>query len=237
MEFTKRIDAFIKLGKYLDIVAEVYESNNDVSTYLEWEQAIQTLEKAKNENGWFTANSIIFALKSWAKALTEDNLLQWTSNYDFPPKTTPLTIAVIMAGNIPLVGFHDFLSILISGNKITVKLSSNDKVLLPFIADFLINQEPEFENLIHFSEEKLHEFDAVIATGSDNSARYFEYYFKKYPHIIRKNRNSVAVLDGTESKEELTLLANDIFLYFGLGCRNVSKLYVPENYNFNNFFE
>lgn len=237
MEFKKRIDAFIKLGNYLNTVAEVYESNNGHSTSSDWGQAIQTLEKAKNENGWFTANSITFALKSWANALTEHNLSQWTSKYDFPSKTNPKTIAVIMAGNIPLVGFHDFLSVLISGHKIIVKLSSNDKVLLPFIANFLIGQEPSFENFILFTEERLNKFDAVIATGSDNTARYFDYYFQKYPHIIRKNRNSVAVLDGTESNEELALLADDIFLYFGLGCRNVSKLYVPEDYNFKNFFE
>jgi len=237
MEFKKRIDAFITLGKYLNTLADAYESTDDKPTSSSWGQAIQTLQRAKVENSWFTTNNITYALRSWAQALTEDNLLAWTSRYQFPSQTTPKTVSVIMAGNIPLVGFHDFLSVLISGNKITVKLSSNDRILLPFIANFLIQQDPEFENLIHFTEEKLDKFDAVIATGSDNTARYFDYYFKKYPHIIRKNRNSVAVLDGTESSEDLALLANDIFLYFGLGCRNVSKLYVPENYNFKDFFE
>lgn len=236
MEFKKRIEAFVTLGKYLNKLANVYELNDEEITSSGWNQAKLTLQKAKNKNSWFTADSISFALKSWAKALTEESLLQWTSAYNFKDKP-PKTVAIIMAGNIPLVGFHDFLSVLISGNKVNAKLSSNDNVLLPFIANFLIQQEPDFEERIHFSEDKLEKFDAVIATGSDNTSRYFEYYFKKYPHIIRKNRNSVAVLNGNESVETLKLLANDIFLYFGLGCRNVSKLYVPENYNFKDFFE
>src|SRR5690554_1974844 len=140
MEFKKRFDAFIKLGNYLNTVAEVYESNNGHSTSSDWGQAIQTLEKAKNENGWFTANSITFALKSWANALTEHNLSQWTSKYDFPSKTNPKTIAVIMAGNIRLFCSHDLLSALIFGHKMIVKLCSSDKDLLPFIANLLIGQ-------------------------------------------------------------------------------------------------
>jgi hypothetical protein len=142
-----------------------------------------------------------------------------------------------MAGNIPLVGFHDFLSVLISGNKALVKLSSNDTILLPYLTKVLFSIEPEFEDLIEFTDEKFIDFDGVIATGSNNTARYFEYYFGKYPNIIRKNRNSVAVLTGNESTEQLELLANDIFRYFGLGCRNVSKIYIPEDYNFDPFFK
>ncbi len=142
-----------------------------------------------------------------------------------------------MAGNIPLVGFHDFLSVLISGHKVLVKQSSNDKQLLPVIAGFLMNIAPEFENRIRFTEERLTDFDAVIATGSNNTAGYFEYYFKGKPNIIRKNRNSVAILTGKESKEELEALGEDVFRYFGLGCRNVSKLYVPKEYDFESFFK
>src|SRR5690606_12182167 len=139
--------------------------------------------------------------------------------------TPSKTVAIILAGNIPLVGFHDFLSVLLTGNKVLAKLSSNDRVLLPYLAEILISFEGEFNGYISFSEEKLTDFDAVIATSSNNTARYFEYYFGKYPHINRKNRNSVAVLTGNESEEELVKLADDIFRYFGLGCRNVSKLY------------
>ena len=141
-----------------------------------------------------------------------------------------------MAGNIPLVGFHDFLSVLISGHSVLVKQSSNDKNLLPFLAKYLEYVETTFKGKITFTEEKLTDFDAVIATGSNNTARYFEHYFKGKPSIIRKNRNSVAVLTNNESDKELTNLSNDIFQYFGLGCRSVSKLFVPEGYDFNAFF-
>ncbi|MFN2262367.1 MAG: acyl-CoA reductase, partial [Psychroflexus sp.] len=114
---------------------------------------------------------------------------------------------------------------------------SNDKVLLPFLAEALIEIEPEFQNKIRFTENKLENFDAVIATGSNNTARYFEYYFKNKPNIIRKNRNSVAVLSGRETKNELKTLGEDVFRYFGLGCRNISKLFVPKIYKFDTFFE
>ncbi|WP_347372638.1 acyl-CoA reductase [Aequorivita sp. Q41] len=225
MQLKQRINAFTQLGKFL------LEINNEKDTEINL-----VLKRAENENGWFTQENINFALNSWSKALTETNLQHWFSSYSFA-ESQPKTIAVIMAGNIPLVGFHDFLSVLISGNKILAKLSSNDKTLLPFLASQLIKIEPEFKNYIEFTEGKLENFDAVIATGSNNTARYFEYYFGKYPNIIRKNRNSVAVLTGNETKEELKNLADDIFRYFGLGCRNVSKLYIPEKYDFEPFFK
>jgi hypothetical protein len=142
-----------------------------------------------------------------------------------------------MAGNIPLVGFHDFLCALICNHNITVKQSSNDKHLLPFLMHYLIKLVPELKNTVAFLEGNLQGFDAVIATGSDNTARYFEYYFKDKPSIIRKNRNSLAILTGNESKEDLLQLSNDIFQYYGLGCRSVSKLFVPKNYNFEAFFK
>jgi hypothetical protein len=149
----------------------------------------------------------------------------------------PKTVGLILAGNIPLVGFHDFLSVVVSGHKVLVKTSSNDQKLLPFLANYLISVNSELENHIKFTERKLENFDAVIATGSNNTARYFEFYFKDKPSIIRKNRNSVAILTGNESHEDLVNLGEDIFRYFGLGCRNVSKLYVPKDYNFENFFK
>ncbi len=222
MQLIERINAFAKLGKFLKEIASENEQPN--------------LKKAEIENGWFTKENIKFSLNSWSEALSKKNLEQWISNYKIE-ETQPKTVAIIMAGNIPLVGFHDFISVLITGNKVLAKLSSNDKTLLPFLTQKLIEIEPNFKNYIEFTEGKLENFDAVIATGSNNTSKYFEYYFGKYPNIIRKNRNSVAVLTGTETEEELSQLANDIFQYFGLGCRNVSKLYVPENYNFENFFK
>lgn len=142
-----------------------------------------------------------------------------------------------MAGNIPLVGFHDFLSVLISGHQVLVKQSSNDKHLLPFLTKYLEYAHEEFKGTIHFTEQKLEGFDAVIATGSNNTARYFEYYFKGKPNIIRKNRNSVAVIQGNESETDFENLSEDVFRYFGLGCRSVSKLFVPKEFNFDNFFK
>ena len=141
-----------------------------------------------------------------------------------------------MAGNIPLVGFHDFLSVLISGHEVIAKLSSNDKHLLPFIAKYLEYVDKSLKGKITFTEEKLTDFDAIIATGSDNTARYFEYYFKDKPNIIRKSRNSAAVLTGDETVEDFESLSEDVFRYFGLGCRSVSKVFVPRDYNFDNFF-
>lgn len=232
MELKQRINALVSLGNFLDKIPTDNcneEAANEVQS---------VIAKAKAENGWFTVENIEFALHNWAEALSEENLKQWISKYDFANESkNEKTIAIIMAGNIPLVGFHDFLSVLITGNKVLAKLSSNDKTLLPFLAEKLIAIEPQFKNYIEFTEERLKDFDAVIATGSNNTSRYFEYYFGKYPHIIRKNRNSVAVLTGNETDEDLTLLADDIFRYFGLGCRNVSKLYVPEGYNFEKFFK
>lgn len=191
---------------------------------------------AGHKNGWFSEENIEYAIRTWGELLTAQNLNEWLCNYDFS-ESKRKTVALIMAGNIPLVGFHDFLSVLLSGHKAVVKLSSNDAVLLPFIASFLIEQMPSLKTEIEFTENKLEEFDAVIATGSDNTSRYFEHYFGHKPNVIRKNRNSVAILTGKESKEELEALGEDIFRYYGLGCRSVSKVFVPKNYKFDAFFE
>lgn len=210
----------MKLGEYLG------SSEADLSAIV---------DKASMHNGWFTQDNLSFALECWSTALSEENINSWISKYELKD-TEPKTIAVVMAGNIPLVGFHDFLSVLITGNRVKAKLSSSDTVLLPFIAEKLFEIEPGFRNKVDFTDDRLTGFDAVIATGSNNTARYFDYYFGKYPNIIRKNRNSVAVLSGDETQEQLEGLANDIFRYFGLGCRNVSKLFVPKEYNFDDFF-
>ncbi|WP_339701370.1 acyl-CoA reductase [uncultured Marixanthomonas sp.] len=237
MQLHQRINAFSALGKFLgQFSSETPVKKEDVlNNDAFFSEMQQKMHAAKHHNGWFTEDNLHFTFKSWAEALTEDNVNKWISKYTIP-ETEPKTVAIIMAGNIPLVGFHDFLSVLITGNKVLAKLSSNDKQLLPFLAEYLISVEPEFKSLIDFTEGRLTSFDAVIATGSDNTARYFEYYFSKYPNIIRKNRNSVAVLTGNETNEEMEFLADDIFRYFGLGCRNISKIYLPEDYDYDKFF-
>ncbi|MBL0743823.1 acyl-CoA reductase [Chryseolinea lacunae] len=215
MKVEERIVAFGELGRFL--------GNLD-------EETLQSLAlSARNENPWFTEESIRMAVSGITKFLTPESLRQWTSAYtlDHQPSRQ---IAVVMAGNIPLVGFHDFLCVLITGHSILIKKSSKDGVLISFLVKQLIEIEPRFESLISYGD-MLKGFDAIIATGSDNASRYFEYYFAKYPHIIRKNRTSVAVLRGNESEADLATLGIDVFTYFGLGCRNVSKLFVPEGYD------
>jgi hypothetical protein len=201
-----------------------------------YDEFISLVELSQSHNGWFTPEQVYFSIQSWGNTLTETNLNQWLSSYDFS-KITSKKVGLVLAGNIPLVGFHDFLSVLISGHDVLVKTSSNDQHLLKFLAKYLIAIQPELNSKITFVEGKLEGFDAVIATGSNNTARYFEFYFKDKPSIIRKNRNSVAVLYGTETLEDLVGLGEDIFRYFGLGCRNVSKLFVPKDYNFEAFFK
>ncbi len=225
------IGAFAELGRLLR-----HFDNDNSTSFGEWPEKLKNAtEKAHSQNSWFTMDNLHHAMHEWGQLLTEDGLNTWLKAYGHP-KNGNKTIGVIMAGNIPMVGFHDFICILLSGNKVLAKLSTNDNVLLPFMADFLVSVCPELANAIEFTQGKLEGFDAVIATGSDNTSRYFDYYFGKYPNIIRKNRNSVAVLTGTESQEDLTLLGEDIFRYFGLGCRSVSKLYVPAGYDFQQFF-
>ena len=215
MNIEDRIAAFEKLGNYLGAIDEV--------------EFKPLAEKARNENGWFTDQSIKQAFRGLEIFLNGNTLRQWTASYELTPQKKK-TVAVVMAGNIPLVGFHDFLAVLISGHSILMKNSSKDSVLLDHLTKKLTEIEPRFSALIGRAEQ-LRNFDAVIATGSDNSARYFHYYFSKYPHIIRKNRTSCAVLNGKETAAELIALGSDVFTYFGLGCRNVSKIFIPENYD------
>jgi hypothetical protein len=233
---------FVELGKFLSqfTLNEQVQFSNVHHNDLYFEKFKDLLALSQSHNGWFTPEQVYFAVESWAKALQEDNINKWLSAYPIDcaqGNKTVKTIGLILAGNIPLVGFHDFLSVLISGHKVLVKASSNDQHLIAFLTDYLISIEPELSNYISFTDGKLENFDAIIATGSNNTARYFEFYFKDKPSIIRKNRNSVAVLNGNESHEDLVNLGEDIFRYFGLGCRNVSKLFVPKNYNFDAFFK
>ncbi|APG59654.1 acyl-CoA reductase [Christiangramia salexigens] len=228
----------ISLGKFLNQfeVDESVKNENLPANDTLFSELDEKIDRAIHHNGWFNRENIIFSLKQWSEALTENNLKLWLDKYDLS-NSGGKTVGIVMAGNIPLVGFHDFISVLVTGHKVLVKLSSSDKLLLPVIAKYLMQLDSRYEERILFTEEKLENFEAVIATGSNNTARYFEYYFKKRPNIIRKNRNSVAVITGDETQEELSRLGEDIFRYYGLGCRNVSKLYVPENYDFDSFFK
>ena len=205
-------------------------------TKSEYEQLEQLINKQFVLNGWFTKENVKKSLVAIGQLLSLDNLNKWIYNYQIND-ITPKRVGIIMAGNIPLVGFNDFLYVILSGNKAVCKLSSDDKTLLPALASHLINFEPSLKEKIEFTIGKIGEIDAIIATGSDNSMKYFKQYFGHLPHIFRKNRSSIAVLNGNESKEDLVFLGKDIFQYFGLGCRNVSHLLLPKNFNTDLFFE
>lgn len=225
MTIEERIEAFSKLGKILrdSLSGKTTKYSHNIE---------QMIESQHLKNPWFTPENVKLAIKSIAGVLTPEKLKKWTDAYPYLHKDLPpINIGVIMAGNIPLVGFHDFLSVLISGNNIIARTSSKDKDLLKFLGEVLSDINEKFRARMIFTDGTLREFDAVIATGSDNSSRYFEYYFGKYPHIIRKNRSSIAFINGMESDAELVALGIDVFSYFGLGCRNVSKLYIPEGYD------
>ena len=238
MTLETKKSVFVELGKFLSQFSENNTVKNPAVLHNEqfFDAFIDLIKLSQSHNGWYTPENVYFSIHSWAEALTAENLNQWLSSYIIPIQE-PKNVALILAGNIPLVGFHDFLSVLITGNNVLAKTSSNDQHLLPFLAKYLIAVQPELAQNIAFVEGKLKGFDAVIATGSNNTSRYFEYYFKDKPSIIRKSRNSVAVMTGNETKEQLTALGEDIFRYFGLGCRNVSKLFVPKGYSFVPFFE
>lgn len=225
MILKNRIETFSKLGMILRNSLEGRDKN--YSSGLN-----HLIESQHLKNPWFTPENVRMAIGANAEKLTEENLIKWASSYPgLDRETEPLTVGVIMAGNIPLVGFHDFLSVLISGNNLLGKTSSKDADLIYFISNILCDINPQFRKSIRLTSDTLSGFDAVIATGNDNSSRYFEYYFGKYPNIIRKNRNSIAIINGEETGSELEALGIDIFSYFGLGCRNVSKIYVPKGYD------
>ncbi|WPR70928.1 acyl-CoA reductase [Flavobacterium sp. NG2] len=238
MTLETKKNVFIALGKFLSQFSESENTRKEgvLANDLFFDPFVDLIHLSQSHNGWYTPEQVYFSIASWANALTKENLNTWLKPYDFKDITSK-KVALILAGNIPLVGFHDFLSVLITGNQALIKTSSNDQHLLPFLAKYIIHIEPELADKITFVDGKLENFDAVIATGSNNTARYFDYYFKDKPSIIRKSRNSVAVLNGQESKEDLIALGEDIFRYFGLGCRNVSKLFVPKGYSFDAFFE
>ena len=217
MNLAERIDVMVRLGKYLQ------------SDHEDW---LITKQKAFEKNGWFTPTFINLAVNNIViEFLQKDKLESWARSYYLDDNILPKNVGIVMAGNIPLVGFHDFLSVFITGHRQTIKLSSKDDVLLKHIADKLFEWYPSLHNSILFAD-MLKGCDAYIATGSNNTARYFDYYFGRYSNIIRRNRTSVALLTGNETKKDLELLADDVHVYFGLGCRNVTKIYVPAGYDF-----
>lgn len=231
MHIEKRINAFQELGI---VLSKTLKGQNKHFKNLLDEAIIQ----AEIKNRWFIKPFTIHMLQAVANALDGKNLQTWISAYPALNSSKAIkNIGVVLAGNIPLVGFHDMLCVLMSGNNFIGKLSTKDEVLLQVVVAILCDIEPEFRKKIIITEENLKNFDAIIATGSNNTSRYFEHYFGKYPNIIRRNRNSLAILSGNETKEELENLADDIFLYYGLGCRNVAKIFVPHNYNFQPLFD
>ncbi len=222
MKLSERIDALVQLGNYLEAGSEVLDA---------------IIQQSYITNKWFVVENVRLSLHAIrTEFLNREKLIAWADAYRINPNGNQKTIGLILAGNIPLVGFHDVLAVFVAGHKAKIKLSEKDKFLLPHLLAKL--EEIDERTKAYFElTPKLADFEAVIATGSNNTARYFETYFGKYPNIIRKNRNGVAVLTGEESEAELKALGQDIFQYFGLGCRNVSKLYIPANYNFDPLLE
>jgi hypothetical protein len=225
MTLKERIESFSDLGRILRDSIE--GADKRYSSELK-----KLIIDQQYRNPWFTPENVTMAIQSVADELTFENLKLWTERYpELGSDNHSANIGLVMAGNIPIVGFHDFLSVIITGNNLIAKTSSKDPELIVFISNILCDINPGFKKKITFAEGLLRGFDSVIATGSDNSSRYFEYYFGKYPHIIRRNRNSVAIIEGNETEDELSRLGSDVFSYFGLGCRNVSKIYLPSGYD------
>ena len=234
------IKALNEVGKNLEVIAEnkPYEACNKLIDIEFWDKFNRAIQYEKNYNGWFIEKNIRQRLSEISLMLDEKELIKWSEPYNFSEK--PKNIGIIMAGNIPLVGFHDFLSVLMTGNKAVVKMSSDDQHLFPIIIDLIEYFYPEIKDRVTL-EPNFKDIDAMLATGSDNSARYFEKYFGHLPCLIRNNRSSVAVLNGGETEEQLLNLSKDVFDYFGMGCRNVSQIFVPKDYDldklFNAFYE
>jgi hypothetical protein len=237
VERQELIKGFVQLGKLMVALGEgkPWEDFSIGVTQVEYERLNGIIGKQFFYNGWFTTENVRFSLKSLGSQMTPEGLTAWTGRYAF--SDYPKRVAIIMAGNIPLVGFHDFFCVILSGNIAVCKLSSDDKTLLPALAEVLVQFVPGLKDRIEFTTGRVGQMEAVIATGSDNSLNYFEQYFGKYPHVFRRNRTSIAVLNGGETREDIHQLGHDIFDYFGLGCRNVSHLLLPEGFELNRFFE
>lgn len=220
IDINHHVDIFSQLGKRLSKPDEAF---------------MEIIGTERQYNAWFTPASVLKAVTANGEMLNADDLSQWLNKYKITEQGNK-KIGLILAGNIPLVGFHDVLCVLLTGNYALIKASSQDARLIKYVLNLLVEIDPDYANKFSFVE-RLADFDAIIATGSNNTSRYFDYYFGKVPNIIRKNRTSIALLTGNETTSELHALGNDIFDYYGLGCRNVSKVFVPEGYIFNTFFE
>ena len=236
MTLEQRISSFASLGQVLRTYTNSCDPKSLDPTI--WEMSRNLIEKAireaEIENPWFTCGHILQMLYSWGVNLTEERLVDWLDPYreGILNYGDGKRIGVVMAGNIPMVGFHDLLSVLMTNHTLVARISSQDSILIPALMNCLMLLESDWKDKIHLVTGEIRNIDAVIATGSGNTSRYFERYFGKHPNIIRKNRSGVAVLTGRESQEDLENLANDLFIYFGLGCRSVSKLYIPKDYDF-----
>jgi hypothetical protein len=238
MNLSSRIEAFVLLGKFLNFFSLENSGSKKAIIYDEefYSEFAHLISYYHNYNGWFDEVSIKQAIAGITKWLNKETLEKFTEKYFFEETPNPKNIGLVLAGNIPLVGFHDFLCVLLSGNRAIVKQSSNDLHLIPLIKRLLVKVNSEFLNLIEFTE-RLNNIDAIIATGSNNSSRYFKSYFGHLPHIIRANRRSVAILTGNETKEELLGLAKDVLTFYGLGCRNISLIFIPKGFDLNLIFE
>ena len=232
-----RLKSFLLLGQFLREFIDPSE-NNKRSFADAWYKGLDAIVKGQvSFNSWFTEPSVLRALKEWSLALTEPALRSWVDAYPELTDSKTKWVAVVMAGNIPMVGFHDALCVLISGNNLVMKPSSDDKHLIPYLLHFLEEHSPDLKDCTRIADGKITDFDAVIATGSTNSTRYFQYYFGKYPSLIRKGRTSVALLDGSETEEDCSRLADDILAFYGLGCRSVTKVFLPRNFHLDRLFQ
>lgn len=237
MTLNQRTEAFVRLGRYFTAFGQApierqAIENLDLAVINDFDALIA---RERAHNGWFTEENVRRAFAALGSAMTEVGFSSWLSAYRIA-QLQPKKVGLILAGNIPLVGFHDVLSTLISGHTAVIKMSRDDNRLLPAVLDLLFQLDEGFKSQVIVAPMKLPEVDAIIATGSGNTARHFDYYFRDLPRLIRRNRTSIAVLDGTETNDELTALGHDIFDYFGLGCRNVTKLYIPADFDLNRFF-
>lgn len=238
MNLQQRISTFVQLGKIFGHAAkdEAWPGFDCGLAESEYDAFVAKKQLGQVQNQWFTQENINLALSGLAKMLDEEHLRQWTNNYVISDDFQQKNVGIIMAGNIPLVGFHDLLAASIAGYAVKAKLSSDDTALMAGAIQVLALLNEELGAKIEIVERKLADYQLVIATGSNNSARYFEQYFGHVPLLIRKNRTSIAVISGDETEDELKALGADIFTYFGLGCRNVSRLFIPRDFEIDRFF-
>ena len=203
------IEAFVELGHRLKQFSEHRE----------------ILDNAIAKNCWFTEQDILRSVEAIRLTMLQRHKLEsWIAHYT--PATTPKRVAVIMAGNIPLVGFFDLMCVILSGHECHYKPSSKDSVLMHHVVDELRSIRPDIAIYDYSSTEH---YDMAIATGGEDANRYFAHHFATTRSLLRSSRHSIAVLDGTESTEELTALATDITAYSGLGCRSVSMIFYPQS--------